>query len=213
MFGIKKNNQAVATKVKVEKLSGPRSIPEPVKKHLINVNKLDAELVEIFQAVMRRRPDNEKVFAIRIFDDSACMAEKVMVKDFTTLDNDPELILYEGWFDETTKQTELEEKNSSVIQTPILTEAEILHKIEALDKPGSTVVFFMGRGPAYGGPLGRGCAIVELVSSDAKKKKYHIYTANVIGTQPVAERSKLFDSEKPKNIATWIKEAHHKRLY
>jgi hypothetical protein len=88
-----------------------------------------------------------------------------------------------------------------------------LQKIEALNEQGSTVLYFLGRGPANGGPLGKGCAIVELVSNDPKKKDYSIYTADVLGTQPVDKGEKLFHSNKPKQIAKWIKEAHHKRIY
>jgi hypothetical protein len=35
----------------------------------------------------------------------------------------------------------------------------------------------------------------------------------VIDTHPAGTMQKLFDSDKPKQIAHWIKEAHHKRLY
>jgi hypothetical protein len=213
MFGIKKHDNAVATKVKTEKLPGPKLIPEPVQKHLTKEYKIDPELTQIFKSVMRRKNEGEREFDVRIFDDSACLAQKVQVKDYTTLDTHPDLVLYEGSFDETGKRIELKEKNRPITDTPIYTEAEILQKIEALKEPGSTVLYFLGRGPANGGPLGKGCAIVELVSNDPKKKDYNIYTADVVGTQPVDKGEKLFHSNKPKQIAKWIKEAHHKRMY
>jgi hypothetical protein len=213
MFGNKKNDKAVATKTKPEKLPGPRPIAEPVQKQMTGTYKLDPELVQIFKMVMHRKNEGEKEFDIRIFDESACLAKKVQVKDYTTLDAYPDLILYEGTFDEADKRVDLKEKNRPITDTPIYSEAEILQKIEALDKPGSTVMFFLGRGPANGGPLGKGCTIVELISSDPKKKEYNIYTADVIGTQPVDKGDKLFHSNKEKQIVKWIKEAHHKRIY
>jgi len=98
---------------------------------------------------------------------------------------------------------------------PLFTETEIQQKIEALAEPGSTTFFYQARGPAVGGPLGRGAAIVELNPDYLTKKgrKYIVYTANVVGMEPAGKRQKLFGSNKPKEIAKWIKEAHHKRAY
>lgn len=213
MFGNKKNDKAVATKAKPEKLPGPKLIPEPVQKHLTSIYKLEPELAQIFKIVMHRKNEGERAFDIRIFDESACLAKQIQVKDYTTLDAYPDLVLYEGTFDEAEKRTDLKEKNRPITDTPIYTEVEILQKIEALDKPGNTVMFFLGRGPANGGPLGKGCTIIELISKDPKKKEYNIYTADVIGTQPVGQGDKLFHSNKAKQIAKWIKEGHHKRMY
>ena len=98
---------------------------------------------------------------------------------------------------------------------PSLLIAEILQRIEALSEPGSQVFFYQARGPAVGGPLGRGAAVVELNPDylTKKGKKYIIYTANVVGMEPVSKRQKLYDSNKPKDIAKWVKTAHHKRAY
>jgi hypothetical protein len=200
---------------KVEKLPGPRPIPGLVEIRLIADYKMDPDLVHIFKAVVHRSPRAEKAFDCRIFDESEAEASAVQIKDYTSLDGHPELILYEGWFDEGSKQVELIEKKRTSYDVPLFTETEIQQKIEALSEPGSTVFFYQARGPAVGGPLGQGAAIVELNPNyPAKKgKKYIIYTANVVGMEPVSNRQKLYDSDKPKEIAKWIKNAHHKRMY
>jgi hypothetical protein len=213
MFGIKKNEKSVALKEKVEKLPGPRLIPEPVQEYLISAHRLDPDLAKIFKTVMRRNHKSEREFDIRVFDESTCLAKKVVIKDYTTLDTNPDLVLYEGTFNEITKHVELKEKNQPTKGTTIFSEAEILQKIEALENPGNSVMFFMARGSANGGPLGKGCAIVELIAQNSNKKEYNIYIADVVGTQPVDKGEKLFHSNKPKKIAEWIKEAHHKRMY
>jgi len=46
-----------------------------------------------------------------------------------------------------------------------------------------------------------------------KQKRYNVYIADVVEMQPVGKGQKLWDSDKPKEIARWIKEAHHKRIY
>ncbi len=199
----------------VVKLSGPRKIPALVEKHLTDNYKMDADIARLLKAVTRKRPQTEETFDCRIFDQSEAAASEVQIKDYTSLDEHPALILYEGWFDEESKRVELTEKRKMNYDIPLFTETEIQQRIEALSEPGSTVFFYQARGPALGGPLGQGAAIVELNPNypGKKGKKYIIYTANVVGMEPVAKKEKLFDSNKPKEIAKWIKVAHHKRLY
>jgi len=198
-----------------EKLRKPQAVPGLVKEHLVVEWKLPLDLAPLLKAVVRKRATGETAFDIRVFDESEALARKVQVNDYTTLDEHTDLILYKGWFNETSKQVELQEKKKVNWDTPIFTEAEILQKIEALTEPGSTVFFYMARGSTHGGPLGMGASVIELNPGYAEKKgkKYNIYTADVVGMQPVGKGQKLFDSNKPKDIARWVKEAHHKRMY
>jgi hypothetical protein len=196
------------------KLSGPKEIPGPVQNYLVAERKIDPDLVKLLKAVERKSTTGAG-FNIRVFDDSEAIAKKVQVKDYTSLDECPDLIIYEGWFDEGAKQVKLEEKKKVNWDTPIFTQAEIQQKIEALKEPGNTVFFYTARGGKHGGPLGMGAAVIELNPNypGKKQKKYIVYTADVIDMQPVGKGQKLFDSDKPKNIARWIKDAHHKRMY
>jgi len=215
MFGSKKTENN-ASNVKVEKLPGPRDIPGLIQKYLINERKMDPDLVPILKSTIRHKQDSgQKAFYIRIFDDSDAAAHKVQVKDYNTFENYPDLVIYDGWFDDATKQIELVEKKKITQGTTLFSQDEILQKIEGLTEPGSTVFFYMARGPGNGGPLGRGAAVVELNHQiqGKKTKKYTIYGANVIDMKPVGKGDKVFDSDKAKDIAKWIKEAHHKRMY
>jgi hypothetical protein len=198
-----------------EKLPRPQTIPGPVQKSLVAEWKLSADLVPLLKAVLHRSAIGETVFDIRIFDEDETLARKVKVNDYTSLDEHPELTLYEGWFDEASKKVELHEKKKINWDVPFFTEAEIQQKIEALSEPGSTVFFFQARGPAHGGPLGMGAAVIELNPGfpEKKGKKYIIYSADVVDMQPVGKGQKLFDSNKPKEIAKWVKESLHKRVY
>ena len=200
---------------KEEKLRGRQEIPELVQKHLVGERKMDAGLVKLLKAVMHNSPTGETAFSIRVFDDSEALAKKVQVKDYTSLNESPDLIIYEGWFDEGAKQVKLEEKKKVGWGTTIFTQAEIEQKIEALSEPGSTAFFYLARGVTHGGPLGMGAAVVELnPNSPAKKqKRYIVYQADVIDMQPVGKGDKVFDSDKPKTITAWVKDSHHKRMY
>lgn len=196
------------------KLLGPKEIPGPVQNYLVAERKMDPDLVRLLKAVERKSATGA-TFNIRVFDNSEATAKKVQVKDYTSLDECPDLIIYEGWFDEGAKQVKLEEKKKVNWDTPIFTQAEIQQKIEALSEPGSTVFFYMASGVKSGGPLGMGAAVVELNPNypGKKQKKYIVYTADVLDMQPVGQGDKVFEIDKPKNIARWVKEAHHKRMY
>jgi hypothetical protein len=124
-----------------EKLRGPQMIPELVQKHLVAERKMDPDLVKLLKAVVRKSATGEKAFNIRVFDESEGLAKKVQVKDYTSLDECPDLIIYEGWFDEGSKQVKLEEKKKVSWDTTIFTQAEIQQKIETLKEPGSRSSF------------------------------------------------------------------------
>jgi len=196
------------------KLSGPVQIPEPVQNYLVAERKMDPDLVKSLKAVERKSATGA-TFNIRVFDDSEAIARRIQVKDYTSFDECPDLIIYEGWYDEGAKQVKLEEKKKVNRDTPIFTQAEIQQKIEAISEPGNTVFFYMAKGNNYGGPLGMGAAVIELNPNypGKKQKKYNIYVANVVDMQPIDKGQKLFDSDKPKYIARWVKDGHHKRMY
>jgi hypothetical protein len=196
------------------KLSGLKAIPGPVLNYLVMERKMDPDLVKLLKAV-ERKSTTEAAFNIRVFDDSEAIARQVQVKDYTSLDECLDLVIYEGWYDEGAKQVKLEEKKKVNWDTPIFTQDEIQQQIEALSEPGSTIFFYMARGATHGGPLGMGAAVVELNPNypAKKQKKYIVYTTDVIDMQPVGKGQKLWDSDKPKDIAHWVKDGHHKRIY
>ena len=199
---------------KAEKLAGPKDIPEPVARHLIINRKKDPDWVWRLKAVVRKKPSGKNAFDVLVFDDVEATARMVRVRDYTSLDNQPDLILYKGWFDMDSKQVEFEEKAGLTDgeEVTIFTEAEIQQKIIGLSEPGSTVFFYLVGSQATGGPLGRGAAIVELNPNypGGKQKKYIMSGAHVIGTEPVDKGKKWYESDKPKEVAKFIKERHYK---
>lgn len=212
MFGKKDDTGTTQS----EKLAGPKEIPSVVQSYMQANKILDPDLVRLLKSVVKRKPENgQKAFYIRIFDEADALANKIQIKNYLTLDDHTKLIIYDGWFDEATRKVELVEKNKLSQETQIFSLEEIVQKIEALSTPGNTVFFYMARGPANGGPLGRGAAVVELTPpiESKKVKKYTIYTTDVVDMKPVGKGDKLFNSDKAKEVAKWIKDAHHKRAY
>jgi hypothetical protein len=213
MFWKKKSGEGEGKAVDVEKAAKPRDVPVVVQKYLISEKKVDPEYAPLFKAVVM--PNGASGSKIRIFDESDAAARKLMVKGYTSLDEKPETIIWEGEFDEASKKVDLVEKNKLSWNTPIYTEAEIKQKVEALAQPGSSVYFYQARGGQTGGPLSKGANIIELNPHypGKKEKKYNIYVADVVDMQPVGKGEKLWDSDKPKEIASWVAQGHHKRIY
>jgi len=211
----KKEEKAVPSAVtpttaKAEKLPEPQKIPELLGHHLIDKLKMDPVWVWDLKVAVRKRAEGKPGFAVRIFDPLEVEEKRVKVQDYTSLDGRPDLILYEGWFDRQTNQTEL--KDLVTQDYTLLNEAEILQKIESLKEPGSTVFFYLSEGSFSGGPLRRGAGIFELNPNypGAKQKKYNVYRANVKGTEPVDKGQKAFEADKAKDAAKWITGKHFK---
>lgn len=75
---------------------GPKGIPDWAYTYLVVVLKVDPDRLSLLKCVeqldyLEKRPVN----LIRIFDPEA--AQRVEIKDFASLDQHPELILYEGY--------------------------------------------------------------------------------------------------------------------
>ena len=80
-------------------LPGPKSVPSPVGRDI--VTKLGGNPEQVwnsFKAVIRPKEDGKDTFEVRVFDGAQASARDVSVKDYNSLDEHPELILYEGWY-------------------------------------------------------------------------------------------------------------------
>ena len=113
MFGKKKAVIEKPPQPKVEKLPGPKEIPELAGRYLVVQKKRDPDWVWKLRAVVRKSPKGKKVFDVRVFDDAQVAQKGVRINDWTTFDEHPDLILYEGWFDKESMGAELEERRTT----------------------------------------------------------------------------------------------------
>ena len=81
------------------KLPGPKEIPYPAGRNLVVEEKKDPDWVWKLKGVVRPA-GKKKAFYCRIFSQSQVEEAGVQIKDWTSLDNHPELIIWEGFFDE-----------------------------------------------------------------------------------------------------------------
>ena len=83
------------------RLPKPKDLPERVGIYLVTQLKLDPDWVWSLKGVMR--PTEEKhIFEIRIFDPKDAVISDLLVTDFNSLDDCPEVILFEGCFNKNT---------------------------------------------------------------------------------------------------------------
>jgi hypothetical protein len=203
----KKNDQ------KGTRLSGPEDIPEFVKKHIAATKMIDAEVLPFFKEVVKYREDNARIADVIIFDPAEAEAYEMKIQNYETVKAVTDLIVAEGWLNEPEKKIELSLKKSYQIPK-YFSEQEILQQIEGLKDPGSSVFFYSNAGSSAGGPLGRGCSLIKLnPNADGKKiKKYSVYGASILNLEPTEKEMKVFDSDKPKEIAQWVAKSHKPRF-
>lgn len=82
-------------------LPRPKDLPNQVGIYLVTQLKLHPDWVWMLKGVVR--PTKEKQnFKIRIFDPKEAVISDVIVTDFNSLDDYPEMILFEGYFNKNT---------------------------------------------------------------------------------------------------------------
>jgi len=88
------------------KLPGPKEIPELVGRYMVVQMQKNPDWVWKLKGVVRPT-EKKKAFYCRVFDQGQTTAAGVSVKDWTSLNEHPELILWEGYFDKETLEARL----------------------------------------------------------------------------------------------------------
>ena len=110
MFWKKKTKTEEPSKPKMEKLPGPSSIEGILATKLIVDLQQDADRIWKLHSVVCQRSGGGQRFDFRVFDADRVRATRVEVKDYTSFDDYPELIVYQGWFDKKSGEVHFEEK-------------------------------------------------------------------------------------------------------
>ncbi len=84
-------------------LPGPHEIPELAGRCMVVEDKKDPDWVWKLKGVVRPA-GKKKAFYCRVFDEAQAVRAGVKVKDWTSLDDHPDLILWEGYFDKETNE-------------------------------------------------------------------------------------------------------------
>jgi len=109
-FWQKKSEGGVSSNPGEVKLPGPKSMPEVVGRYLVVRLGKEPDWVWNLKSVSRPHPEEKNVFDVRIFDESQAGSKSVTVKNYHSLEEHPELILFEGWYDKKTMKAEVKAK-------------------------------------------------------------------------------------------------------
>ncbi|MFH0914740.1 MAG: hypothetical protein V1849_05600 [Chloroflexota bacterium] len=82
-------------------LPRPKEIPSLVGSFLVTEEKGNPDYVWKLKGVLHPT-DKKKVFYYRVFDEGKATAAGIRVKDWTSLDDHPDLIIWEGYIDKDT---------------------------------------------------------------------------------------------------------------
>jgi hypothetical protein len=89
-------------------LPGPKEVPELVGRHLVVVLKQNPDWVWKLKGVVRPHAENKDLFDVRVYDESQTK-QGARIKDYSTLDQLPDLVLFDGWFNKKTLQAEIKD--------------------------------------------------------------------------------------------------------
>ncbi len=92
-----------------EKLSKPVELPGPVGRDIVVLLKKDPDWAWKLKCVERLRAGEAHLFDVRIYSPSLASDMQVQVKNFHSLDDHPELILFQGWYNNKTMKAQIEE--------------------------------------------------------------------------------------------------------
>ena len=93
---------------KNKKLSKPRDLPQVVGGYLVVEKNLDPDWIWSLKCMLRQQEGKKTAQDIRIFNREAAAEKGVNLTDYSALDAHPELILYEGYYDEQSLQVHIE---------------------------------------------------------------------------------------------------------
>jgi hypothetical protein len=110
----KKRSVTELSKAEEEKLSKPKSIPESVGRYLVVDLGKNPDWVWKLKSVVRRQAEKHR-YDVRVFDEIQARVKGVNVRDYTTLDEHSELILFEGWYDKKSNMSHMQE---TLVPTP-----------------------------------------------------------------------------------------------
>jgi len=107
----KKGNDTDGSKPTVRgNLPKPKDLPTPIGRDLVVVRGMDPDLVWRLKCVLLPQDGKKGPFNIRIFNPAALQQKKVTVRNYHSLDDHPDLIMFEGWYDQKNMRGQVSEK-------------------------------------------------------------------------------------------------------
>ena len=93
---------------KTRRLGRPRELPMEVGRHLVVVQGLDPDWAWGLKCVVKPRDNSKSAFDIRVFSSESAAQRGVTVRDYASLEEHMDLVLFAGWYDKESRKVQLE---------------------------------------------------------------------------------------------------------
>jgi hypothetical protein len=97
-----------------EKVIPPKDVPAPVGQYLVVTLRKNPDWVWSLRVALKNRSEDKDLFDVRVFDPSQAALRKIAVKGYDTLTENPDLILFEGWFHKKRHEAKVEERTPGI---------------------------------------------------------------------------------------------------
>lgn len=94
------------------KLPGPQGMPNQVGRDLVVNKGENPDWVWGLKCVTNHKNGEDDRYSFRIFDEDDAVKKGVTVRNYTTLDQSPGLILFEGWYSKKSNKAVVMKRNS-----------------------------------------------------------------------------------------------------
>ncbi len=98
-FWKKSSGLATGSGSKIPRSARPKALPEAVGRKMVVAMKLDPDMVWALKYVSRPKEGSGNIREFRIFDPVKTLNAGLSVKEWTSLDNRSDLIMYSGFYD------------------------------------------------------------------------------------------------------------------
>jgi len=113
----KKSAKKESPKANVERLSKPQTLPQAVGREIIVQSGKNPDWVWHLKSVVRQSNKGKHRYNVRVFDETQAYERGVKVQNYNTLNENPELILFEGWYDRKSWKAHIKEKERPELTT------------------------------------------------------------------------------------------------
>jgi hypothetical protein len=103
----KKSGQGSENAVKPVKLHKPTELPAEVGRDMVVRLGKDPDWVWNLRAVAKPSAGSPYLMDVRVFSPAAVAAKRILVKNYHSLDEHPDMVLFDGWYNKKTHEANL----------------------------------------------------------------------------------------------------------
>ena len=91
-----------------KKLPRPKDLPYEVGRHLVVVDGFSPDWVWQLRSALKPRENQKNIVDFRLFSPETAVKSNIHIRDYTSLDQHPELVIFAGWYEKETRKVQVE---------------------------------------------------------------------------------------------------------